>query len=337
MTPSMPWRFQLAIAVKKRALTSGSRRPGNVRDATATVVTSSCVSVLASEDQRPSCLKNLTDMEEMLIARVKPVMQVRWTRGRQLCYKDHIINFKQDVSDIANKLPRLPEDVDMVIIRRDGAEMDQHIDFMVRREKVRDALLYKIQHDPAYADLGAPDPVMLAQLPVNGSVAYRVPTCREGAQDGGTTTPSGPTEAAAAPAANANDEEDAGVEVGGVHNVGGAREEVVDIRQGANAVAQGPAYQQTIIQAPPLDANPIDENTPGYMTMAFPTLFPDGRGDFHQNRPHKVHFGAYLDHLIRFKGGRFARHRRFPWFAFNTLHGGGLEGDARARGQSYRQ
>ncbi|KAJ7668137.1 hypothetical protein B0H17DRAFT_911467, partial [Mycena rosella] len=31
--------------------------------------------------ERPACLKNLTDMEEMLIARVKPVMQVRWTKG----------------------------------------------------------------------------------------------------------------------------------------------------------------------------------------------------------------------------------------------------------------
>ncbi|KAJ7207865.1 hypothetical protein GGX14DRAFT_365917, partial [Mycena pura] len=30
---------------------------------------------------RPACLKNLTDMEEMLIARVKPVIQVRWTHG----------------------------------------------------------------------------------------------------------------------------------------------------------------------------------------------------------------------------------------------------------------
>ncbi|KAJ7921768.1 hypothetical protein B0H13DRAFT_1604262, partial [Mycena leptocephala] len=34
-----------------------------------------------AEILRPECLKNLTDMEEMLIARVKPVMQVRWTRG----------------------------------------------------------------------------------------------------------------------------------------------------------------------------------------------------------------------------------------------------------------
>ncbi|KAJ7609349.1 hypothetical protein DFH06DRAFT_941717, partial [Mycena polygramma] len=29
----------------------------------------------------PNCLKNLTDMEEMLIARTKTVMQVRWTKG----------------------------------------------------------------------------------------------------------------------------------------------------------------------------------------------------------------------------------------------------------------
>ncbi|KAJ7635003.1 hypothetical protein FB45DRAFT_743710, partial [Roridomyces roridus] len=31
--------------------------------------------------QVPPCLKNLTEMERMLIARVKTVMQVRWTRG----------------------------------------------------------------------------------------------------------------------------------------------------------------------------------------------------------------------------------------------------------------
>ncbi|KAJ7578881.1 hypothetical protein C8J56DRAFT_741103, partial [Mycena floridula] len=29
----------------------------------------------------PECLKGLTDMEEMLIARTKTVMQVRWTKG----------------------------------------------------------------------------------------------------------------------------------------------------------------------------------------------------------------------------------------------------------------
>ena len=34
-------------------------------------------------------------MEEMLIARIKVCMQVRWTKGRQLCYQDHIVNFRR--------------------------------------------------------------------------------------------------------------------------------------------------------------------------------------------------------------------------------------------------
>ncbi|KAF7371836.1 hypothetical protein MVEN_00040400 [Mycena venus] len=82
------------------------------------------------EDLRPGCVRNLTDMEEMLIARVKPIMQVRWTRGHQLCYKDHIVNLPQDISPIAQTLPRLPENIDMVIIRQDGVNLDGHVDFI---------------------------------------------------------------------------------------------------------------------------------------------------------------------------------------------------------------
>ena len=40
----------------------------------------------------------------------------------------------------------------MIVIRKD-VNLDQHIDFIVRREKVRVALEYKIAHDPHYADL----------------------------------------------------------------------------------------------------------------------------------------------------------------------------------------
>ncbi|KAJ7273685.1 hypothetical protein B0H12DRAFT_504546 [Mycena haematopus] len=142
----------------------------------------------------------------------------------------------------------------MVIIRRDGVNMEGHVDFIVRREKVRLALLYKIEHDPAYADLEAPDPAMLAQLPENGSAVDRVPTCREGSQDGGGAgpaagMPTGPVDAAA----SAADDHDEGgtnmLDIGGVLDAGGTREEVASIRQGANAVVQGPVYDQTIVQA----------------------------------------------------------------------------------------
>ncbi|KAF7364240.1 ATP-dependent DNA helicase [Mycena sanguinolenta] len=184
------------------------------------------------EDLVPPCLKNLTQMEQMLISRVKPVMQ--------------------NITVVAERLPRLPEEVDMVIIRQDGVNLEGHVDFMVRREKVRDALLWKIQHDPSYADLGAPDPAMLTQLPENGSVAHRIPTCRDGTQDGGgagaaaAAAPTGPTEAAGA---EAQDQEEAHFVGGGVLNIGeGMREEVVEVREGANAILQGPHYEQTIVQ-----------------------------------------------------------------------------------------
>ncbi|CAK5270706.1 unnamed protein product [Mycena citricolor] len=267
----------------------------------------------------PPCLQNLTDMEEMLIARTKTIMQVRWTKGRQLSYKDHIINFPQNIENVAAKLPRLPEDIDIVIIRREGVDLSQHVDYVVRRDKVRDALEYKIAHDPDYANLGAPDEATLSQLPLNGSVVNRLSVCREGRQDGQAAMPAGPVQAAAV--SGDNDEEgESATTVGGVLNLGNpVREEVTEIRDGANRAISGLRYEQTVITAPTVDANPISEYTPGYMTRAFPTLFPNGTGDFFAPRQRKIELGEYFKHLLRFEGGRFARHQRFPWFAFNTL------------------
>jgi len=56
------------------------------------------------------------------------------------------------------------------------------------------------------------------------------------------------------------------------------------------------------INAPPFDPTPLSKSTPGYMTRAFPTLFPDGAGDFHQARLRKVDLVEYLTHLLRFRG-----------------------------------
>jgi hypothetical protein len=99
----------------------------------------------------PSRLKGLTDMEDKLIARVKSYMQVRWTKGRQLCYQDHIVNFRQDIMEIATRLPRLPDGTDIVVIRKEDVDLSWHVDFMVRGEKGKAALQYKIAHDPDYA------------------------------------------------------------------------------------------------------------------------------------------------------------------------------------------
>ncbi|KAJ7223411.1 hypothetical protein GGX14DRAFT_387730 [Mycena pura] len=197
-------------------------------------------SINKNQGPMPPALQNLTDLEEMLIARVKTVMQVRYTKGQQLCYKDHIVNLPQDITEIASKLPRLPEDVDIVIIRRDGVDLSQHVDYVVRREKVRKALEYKIAHDEAYRDLQL-DEEALRGLPENGSVVHRIPTCREGRQSEG-TAPAGPNQAA-----DTENDEEGGAFVGGVPNLGnGMRPEVEEIRHAAGPIA-GATYQQTIV------------------------------------------------------------------------------------------
>lgn len=70
-----------------------------------------------------ACLKGLTKLEEMLIARVMPLMQVRHTRGGQTCYKEHIANLPQDIRPLAIHSPQLPENVDIVLIRKESVDM----------------------------------------------------------------------------------------------------------------------------------------------------------------------------------------------------------------------
>ena len=188
------------------------------------------------------------------------MMQVRYTKGRQLCYKEHIVNLYQDISNVASVLPRLPETIDIVIIRRDGVDLSQHIDFIVRREKVRDALLYKKAHDPSYADLEIDD-AAIAALPENGTVIESLPICREGRQQEMAINAPGPQAAAIPPNPEVNSDSDMPLDneenypqdednldeqqISGVLNLGNQQNsEVVQVREGANMVLQHPTYDQ---------------------------------------------------------------------------------------------
>jgi hypothetical protein len=192
--------------------------------------------------------------------RVKSYMQVRWTKGRQLCYQDHIVNFRQDITEIATRLPRLPDRTDIVVIRKEDVDPSRHVDLMVRREKEKAALQYKIAHDPDYADLIVDD--VLRHLPENGSVADRIPTCREDRQDGG-AMPVGPG-AAAADGEGENEDE---LRVGGVMDLrikNALRLSNSDV--GAAQTIAGMRYEQTIVSFHKTlfsrDGHPLKINAP---------------------------------------------------------------------------
>ena len=80
---------------------------------------------------------------------------------------------------------------------------------------------------------------------------------------------------------------------------------------------------------PTLGSTPLNEYvTPFLATMAFPTLFPDGKGD--PTNPatiRNVTFREKIKHLIKFAEQRdnrwiyrFANHPRFSYWALNMLH-----------------
>ena len=87
----------------------------------------------------PLELQNLTQVEEMLIARAFPVMNIYCKpRGGQMAYKGHVITSPSDVQTVADTLPNCPEDLPIIrLISKD--DNFQSRDFRVRRSKVTEA------------------------------------------------------------------------------------------------------------------------------------------------------------------------------------------------------
>ena len=81
-------------------------------------------------------LRDLTKIEEMLIARVFPVMSVYRLRGGQHGYHGNVINFPQDVQELATKLPRHPSMLEVLVIRHHATNSEAFRDFRVRCTKV---------------------------------------------------------------------------------------------------------------------------------------------------------------------------------------------------------
>ena len=92
-----------------------------------------------------------------------------------------------------------------------------------------------------------------------------------------------------------------------------------DIFEGEPTHAIGTGTPDDPLHMPRRSKLPLSEfKSKGYVTLAFPTLFPNGRGHFEEPRDHPLKWEEWCLHLMRFYDGRFARHRRFPHFLLNT-------------------
>ena len=114
----------------------------------------------------PAELQELTQIEEMLIARALPIMRVYIKPGGQRGYTGHCINLPQEVKELASKLPRFPKDLPVIIVGMKGKENTMK-NIKVRTAKVHAALLWLIKNNPHYQNLEI-NLEALNYLPENG-------------------------------------------------------------------------------------------------------------------------------------------------------------------------
>ena len=232
----------------------------------------------------PDVLRNLTMIEEILIARVHPVISLYKIRGNQTAYSGNVINFKQDITHLFSSLPPYPSDINAVVF---ACRNTPHgvIEFRVRSQVVRNALHWLKQNHRYYYDIVI-DEEALSQLPDDGDYASFLPNLDED-----DFVP-----------------EDDTVSESFFPKIGQLDQQtVIDERLGK-------------IEWPQTDSSPIDEfKTEGYITQAFPTLFPFGKADLNYPRQHKVSFNDYFKYLFLYRDQRFAKDQRFRFFAMNSM------------------
>jgi hypothetical protein len=104
----------------------------------------------------PKELSNLTMAEKLLIQRVSPLVPVIHIKNGILGVRGHIVSFFQDISCITTILPRLPSEVSIVKVIRDGQTRcgnEIKKTFTVDRVKILKALLWLKKYNCLYKDI----------------------------------------------------------------------------------------------------------------------------------------------------------------------------------------
>ncbi|CAB3979506.1 ATP-dependent DNA helicase PIF1 [Paramuricea clavata] len=270
------------------------------------------------EKDVPTELQNLTQVEEMLVARALPIMRVYIKPGGQRGYSGHCVNLPQNVKELATSLPRYPKDLSVIIVKVKGKD-NSFRDVAVRREKVHNALLWLVQNNPHYDELEINEDA-LNSLPENGIPAdlMTVETENEIISNDDAMSDLGP------PTDNPSEDivYNNSTDMNSFLPVGEQQEQEIEaVRNQLSA--------NEPIPWPDIECEPLNEYQISHLaTMAFPTLFPDGKGDpTNQSILRNVPLQERIKHLLKFSEFidgkwvyRFANHPRFSYWAFNMIH-----------------
>ncbi|KAJ7302069.1 hypothetical protein DFH08DRAFT_723543 [Mycena albidolilacea] len=260
-------------------------------------------------------LPNLTQIEEMIISPVHALVSLYQVRGGQFKYSGHCCNFACDTAVFHhNKLLLLPEECDVIIMRRTGlnpaTDEEVYQDFRVRRLVVEQWLKYLKAHHPTFRSRRVTiDWERLSQLPLDSSVHGHLRTVE-------TQNLSEPNQDLGPPQEGLNPGDEAPLFTRGfVPNVSTRQTEIEQLHAAA-------FHNETpiIITMPLVHGTPLNEHAGHTIAIdAFPSLFPTGKADYNALRDIEVSMIEWAAHLMWFKDGRFAQHPRFCYWGLNTI------------------
>ena len=285
--------------------------------------------------------RKLTTIEEALIAKNQVLMQAFRLKGGSYGFKGGVICFPQRISDLTRILPRKVNELKIVIVRsKTGDSPADFKEFKVRRDYVRDWLLFLIKWSPIYSDVSINENNM-DELPMDLSVYHDLPTFQQGSN----VLPVVPTatadddEVVSDEDDDDNDDDDGFGAEHGPHGLeffnddiqitGVAEEEydttTTEIENILNALAvlepmseqkeqdspqqeeQGDSPQHDldddVIPWPERGLLPVDERSFSHLLASgFPCLFPCGCGDVTSsvNRKKQVSFNDAAKHYIKY-------------------------------------
>jgi hypothetical protein len=99
-------------------------------------------------------LPKLSEIEVMLIALRQPIMKVYRLKSGSCRFEGNIINFCQEIGDIAAQLPRSLESINILIVRRcNGNSPEKFRDFKISRSNVLQWLMFLCRHNRYYSHI----------------------------------------------------------------------------------------------------------------------------------------------------------------------------------------
>ena len=257
----------------------------------------------------PEVLQNLTPVEQSAIQRVFVVMKIYRLNQGATFLKGHCLAVMQDLEEFAKRLPPRPADLPMVFLIGPG----QRIPLTANANKILAALQWLIEHHPYYKDVEI-DFEALRSYPENDTDYVQ----------GLSTIQSDSIGQQKDPAAVYTEEEGDGPDVAYSALPVSLPKTTVkeEIRR---VILDEPEPETPRVEWPKKVGGPLNRNTKGFLTMAYPWLFPYGKPDLEEERPgEKPKLLEFLKHTLCHKCHRFAHDPRYLLHMINEYQRGEL-------------